>query len=205
MTTGQKIKEARKNAGMTQEELANKLGISYVGISQWERDVRNPKKETLQKLADALGIDISELTEDNISSSVNQREEYSKIVLGHELQKKREKLGLSQEELATQLQIDFVTLQKYELGILFPSRSVRSKLKELGIDLSEIEYGFDINPMMTLIRPSRENLLNNEDVLTKHESKLLRLFVMLNQLGQEKLIDFATILVQVSKFCEKED
>lgn len=58
MTTGERIKEARKRAGLTQKELADKLGISYVGISQWENNQRNPKLETLQRIADALGVDV---------------------------------------------------------------------------------------------------------------------------------------------------
>lgn len=58
MTTGERIKEARKRAGLTQKQLADKLGISYVGISQWENNQRNPKLETLQRIADALGVDV---------------------------------------------------------------------------------------------------------------------------------------------------
>ena len=61
MTTGQRIKAARKKAGMTQAALAEKLGISYVNISQLEKDQRNPKLETLQRIAKALGVSISNL------------------------------------------------------------------------------------------------------------------------------------------------
>lgn len=56
MTTGQLIKAARKEAGMTQAELASKLGIPYQSVSQWERDTRNPKYDTLQRIAAALGV-----------------------------------------------------------------------------------------------------------------------------------------------------
>ena len=56
MTTGQCIKAARKKANMTQAELANKLGIPYQSISQWERDLRNPKYDTLKKIAEALDV-----------------------------------------------------------------------------------------------------------------------------------------------------
>ena len=61
MTTGQRIKEARKKAGLTQKELAAKLGIAYQTLAQWENDLRNPKRETLQKIASALGINWYEL------------------------------------------------------------------------------------------------------------------------------------------------
>lgn len=57
MTTGERIRAARKNANMTQAELAQKLGISYVGVSQWENGLRQPKYETLKKIADAIGVE----------------------------------------------------------------------------------------------------------------------------------------------------
>ena len=61
MTTGERIKAARKNAGMTQAELADKLGIPYQSIGQWERNQRNPKLETLRKIAAVLGCEITGL------------------------------------------------------------------------------------------------------------------------------------------------
>lgn len=64
MTTGERIRAARKNAGLTQEDLGKKLGVSYVGISQWENNVRNPKFSTLARIADALNIPVQDLIED---------------------------------------------------------------------------------------------------------------------------------------------
>ena len=61
MTTGQYIKSARQKAGMTQAQLAEKLGIPYQSIGQWERDIRNPKLDTLKRIAHALNITIQEL------------------------------------------------------------------------------------------------------------------------------------------------
>lgn len=62
MTTGERIKSARKRAGLTQSELAEKLNIPYQSIGQWERNVRNPKAETLIKIANALGCEVWELS-----------------------------------------------------------------------------------------------------------------------------------------------
>lgn len=61
MTTGQLLRRARKKAGLTQAELAEKLNISYQNISQWERDLRQPKVETLEKIAEALKISPADL------------------------------------------------------------------------------------------------------------------------------------------------
>lgn len=69
MTIGQRIKNARKKANMTQAELALKLGIPFQSVSQWERDIRKPKKETLASIADALNVDPLELSDDLFDSA----------------------------------------------------------------------------------------------------------------------------------------
>ena len=61
MTVGERIRKARKDAGLTQNQLAARLSISYVNISQLERGDRNPGVETLQRIADALDIPVGEL------------------------------------------------------------------------------------------------------------------------------------------------
>ena len=64
MTTGQLIKAARKKAGMTQEELGKKIGVSGSSMAQWENDLRNPKLDTLQRIASALGVPVQDLISD---------------------------------------------------------------------------------------------------------------------------------------------
>jgi transcriptional regulator with XRE-family HTH domain len=61
MTTGERIRDARKAAGLTQLELAEKLGVPYQSIGQWENNVRNPKYETLEKIATALNVSVYRL------------------------------------------------------------------------------------------------------------------------------------------------
>lgn len=56
---GGRLRAARKKMGLTQTELADRLGISFVGVSQWESGKRNPKKETLVRLAAVLDVPVS--------------------------------------------------------------------------------------------------------------------------------------------------
>ncbi len=56
MTTNQFIKNARINAGLSQKKLAELIGVHPSMISQYENGTRNPKIETLQKIAEALGV-----------------------------------------------------------------------------------------------------------------------------------------------------
>lgn len=61
MTVGDRIKEARKRANLTQQEVSDKLGIKVPSYQQYESGKRNPKRETLQKIAEALEVDASDL------------------------------------------------------------------------------------------------------------------------------------------------
>lgn len=58
---GAAIRRERKKAGLTQEELADRLDITRSLIGQYERGVRNPKPSTIQRIADALGIPFTSL------------------------------------------------------------------------------------------------------------------------------------------------
>lgn len=68
MTTGERITKARKNKGkeLTQEKLAEILGVSPQAVSSWERDEYLPDTKNLIALADALDVTLdSLLREDN--------------------------------------------------------------------------------------------------------------------------------------------
>ena len=54
-TMGERIKELRKNAGMTQEELGNKIGVTAQAVSKWECG-SVPDTELIPKIADCFGI-----------------------------------------------------------------------------------------------------------------------------------------------------
>lgn len=62
---GEKIKEVRKEKELTQRELAERLGTTPQNIAQYETGKRNPKRETLQKIAQALNVPLSDLIPDN--------------------------------------------------------------------------------------------------------------------------------------------
>lgn len=61
MSVGKNIRKFRKLNKLTQEELANKLGVSDKTISSWEIDRTEPDIGTVQKLARYFGCDISDL------------------------------------------------------------------------------------------------------------------------------------------------
>lgn len=71
MTVGERIKEYRKQAGLTQKELGDRLGVSNVHIGQYERGLRNPRLPQLKKIADALDIPFDLLVSDKVEALVD--------------------------------------------------------------------------------------------------------------------------------------
>ena len=60
-TTGEIISSIRREKGLTQKDLAEKLSVTDKAVSKWERDIALPDINTLPKLADILNITIEEL------------------------------------------------------------------------------------------------------------------------------------------------
>lgn len=61
MEIGAKIRHLRCKAGLTQEQLAEKLGLSAQSVSKWENAVAMPDITLLPKLSEEFGVSIDEL------------------------------------------------------------------------------------------------------------------------------------------------
>jgi transcriptional regulator with XRE-family HTH domain len=62
----EKIKLARKNAALTQKQLGIRMGVTGASIAQYESGERNPKFDTLQRIAAALDVDLSFFVDDEL-------------------------------------------------------------------------------------------------------------------------------------------
>ena len=58
---GKMISLLRKEKGMTQSELAEKMNVTDKAVSKWERDLSCPDINTISKLADVLEVSVDEL------------------------------------------------------------------------------------------------------------------------------------------------
>ncbi len=61
LDVGNRIKNLRELKGLTQTQLGEKIGVTAVTITRYENSNRNPNIETLNKIAEALGVTINEL------------------------------------------------------------------------------------------------------------------------------------------------
>ena len=60
-TFGNMVAALRKEKGMTQLELAEKMGVTDKAVSKWERDLSFPDVSSIPKLAEILGVTVDEL------------------------------------------------------------------------------------------------------------------------------------------------
>ena len=68
MTLGNKIASLRKQHGLTQEALAQKLEVTNQAVSKWEADTCCPDIQLLPKIADIFGITLDELFDREIKN-----------------------------------------------------------------------------------------------------------------------------------------
>ena len=84
-TLGMMISSLRKEKGMTQLELAEKMGVTDKAVSKWERDLSFPDINSIPKLAEVFEISVDELmqvkTETKENMSKNKIDEIVDTVL----------------------------------------------------------------------------------------------------------------------------
>ena len=69
-TLGTMIAELRKEHGMTQLELAEKMGVTDKAVSKWERDLSCPDINSVPTLAEILGVSVEELMQSKKEAEV---------------------------------------------------------------------------------------------------------------------------------------
>jgi transcriptional regulator with XRE-family HTH domain len=75
MTFGEKLREARKKANLSQEEFARKAGVSRSAVAKWESDRGMPDVENLKVIASLLNISPDYLLDDDGRLTFNETRE----------------------------------------------------------------------------------------------------------------------------------
>ena len=90
MEFSERLKELRKQAHLTQVELASKLGIVQSSYADWERGKKKPTQENLVKIAQILDVSVDYL----VGNSEEKSDELDNIELLFRMNSK----GLTEEE-----------------------------------------------------------------------------------------------------------
>jgi Predicted transcriptional regulators len=75
MTFGEKLKEARKSAGLSQEQFAEKMSVSRSAVAKWETDKGMPDVNNLKVMAQLLNVSVDYLLDDDENITFNELKE----------------------------------------------------------------------------------------------------------------------------------
>ena len=68
MSIGSKLAQARKAANLTQEQLAEKLGVTRQAVSRWESDAAYPETDNIVRTAQILEVSCDYLLRDDVAA-----------------------------------------------------------------------------------------------------------------------------------------
>ena len=116
---GDRIAERRRELGMTQGELAERLGIGLGTLKKWERCIRLPRSTKAQKLREWLVV------EDILSGTVRSEE-----IDGNRIRAERLRLRMTPRELGDFLGVGETTIRDWERGTRTPLHSYHKLIRE---------------------------------------------------------------------------
>ncbi|MCT3099517.1 MAG: helix-turn-helix domain-containing protein [Lactococcus lactis] len=157
---GMKIKEFRKNKKLTQQDLADLVGVKNSAISNYEQGIRIPKRDFLFRVANALGVSIDEFFPIQSEETSSTLSEINKI--SSQLEEPRQKIVL--DTASSQLKE-----QKKENAKVV---SIKTEQQKQGIDLADLVddskvdwdkwVSFDGRPLTDEVKEAMKKALGKE-------------------------------------------
>jgi transcriptional regulator with XRE-family HTH domain len=107
----QRLKELRRQANLSQVELANIVGVHSIHVSRYERGISKPKSDTLKKLAQALGVTADYLIEGKTTEAAKASLEDKELL---QMFKEIEKLSKEEKSFIKQVIDALLTKKKIQ-------------------------------------------------------------------------------------------
>lgn len=207
------LKLIRERSGLTQQQMAEKLGVSRSAVGMYENGEREPNFETLELIADTFNVDMNYLlckkpmTEvfpnaycfdddaRDMAQFLYENPDYKVLFdargvhmcLGKNIRFLRTKYGLSQDCIADELGYkSFTTIQKWESGVSEPPLKALKKLA----DIFKVNMNDLVTKKLYLGESSTNDTYYLNDDVRKIFPKQLKYYLMLNNKSQKDLVDY---------------
>ena len=120
MEFGNRLYELRKQKGLSQEDLANKLNVTRQTVSKWETGDSTPDMEKLTALGELFGISLDELVLGKVPVSTKLDELGAKVMTAENKQKAKKGIKIAGIIAGILLAVDAVSMIIYFLVFGFP-------------------------------------------------------------------------------------
>ena len=136
---GLKLRSLRIGRGLTQEILAEKLGIKKPQISLWESQQHPPRPSTTHRLARALDVVPSALDDALLPTDPTGDN------LGERLHRLRKQRGMTLRMFGEMLSVSHVTVSQWEKSICEPRLEKLKQISQLfGVSIDHLVFGADL-------------------------------------------------------------
>ena len=112
MEFSERLKKLRKDTGLTQVDVASKLGISQQAYASWERGIKKPTQDNLVKIAQVLNVTVDYLVGNSDEEIMNNKLEDIEILF----RKNSEGLTDAEKTIFRQELIAFMEERKKKFG-----------------------------------------------------------------------------------------
>ncbi|MDQ3217677.1 MAG: helix-turn-helix domain-containing protein [Actinomycetota bacterium] len=134
---GRKLKAARESNGLTQQELADHIGVGHRTVWGWEHQRHAPSGENLRAVADVLLVHETDFMSEGV---VIGRPRGKHAAWGARLKAVRQGRGFGRATCARLTKIGVGTLRSYEHGSCRPGPAVLARLCEvLGVTPKDLQ------------------------------------------------------------------
>lgn len=129
---GARIAEYRKKKGLTQDQLAEHMGVSSQAVSKWENDISCPDISALPQLAEFFNITVDELLRGPSTKTVQvvpqkDRKDFNKLLLRINV------LSTDGDKVKVTLPLSLVKVG-LEIGMQMPQVSGNESLKDIDFE-----------------------------------------------------------------------
>lgn len=140
-TFGERLKQLRKEAGLTQSQFSEKLNVHLQTVSKWERGVNEPDFSLLGEISQVLGVTVERLIGAE-ESEQTYTGRFDAALFGKALGAARRCKGDSQEGAAERFGVSPCTISKWERGVVCPDMSQLAAIAQYcGMPASRLYYG----------------------------------------------------------------
>lgn len=163
----------RKRIGISQRELAERMGVTYQAISQYERGKREPKIEQVQRLCDVLGCTLDELLSD-----IDTAQAEPDRPINNRIREIRKAKGMTQQDVANALGTVKSAVSEWETSHRGISAITLCRLADLLSVTTDALLGREpipTNPPTT--EGGQNHMITLNDLLTIVDARQLRVVV----------------------------
>ena len=135
----------RKELGLSQSGIANKLGVSDQAVSNWERGVSFPDLSLLSDISKILEVNVDSLILGKINKNIIKKDiNFDVVRFSKYLSKLRKSKNLTQNQLGEMLEVPGQNISRFENGVFLPSIDVLIKYSEIfDVKLLNVYYGLE--------------------------------------------------------------